>query len=67
MEEFQASKVHLQPAAWLTGKSPADVCRDITGHFGCGHGAKLSLSLVEEGGVLDRKLGVRGTHKLLCS
>ena len=37
MEEFPASKVHLQPATWLTRKSPADVYPDITGQFACGH------------------------------
>ena len=34
MEEFPASKVHLQPATWLQGSFLADVCPDITGYLG---------------------------------
>ena len=30
MEEFLASKVHLQPATWLTGKFPS---RRISRHY----------------------------------
>ena len=50
MEEFPASKVHLQPATWLTGSFPADVCPDITGQFGCAHRAKLRISVGGGGG-----------------
>ena len=45
MEEFPASKVHLQPATWLTGKFPK---RRMSRHqrpVGSGHGAKLSPSV----------------------
>ena len=42
MEEFPASKVHLQPD--LLGSFPADVCPDITGQFGCGRRAKIKNS-----------------------
>ena len=45
MEEFPVSKVHLQPATWLTGKFP----RRHHGPVGSGHRAKLSTSV--EGGV----------------
>ena len=48
MEEFPASKVHLQPATWLTGKFPR---RRMSRHrrpVGSGHRAKLSTSV--EGG-----------------
>ena len=45
MEEFPASKVHLQPATWLTGKFPR---RRMSRHHrpvGSGHRAKLSPSV----------------------
>ena len=45
MEEFPASKVHLQPATWLTGKFPR---RRMSRHqrpVGSGHRAKLSPSV----------------------
>ena len=59
MEEFPASKVHFQPATWLTGSFPADVCPDITGQFGCAHTAKLRISVGGGGGGWDddKKLG----------
>ena len=38
MEEFLASKVHIQPVQPdLLGGFPADVCPHITGQFRCGH------------------------------
>ena len=49
MEEFPASKVHLQPETWLTGKFPR---RRMSRHHrpvGSGHREKLSTS-VEGGG-----------------
>ena len=45
MEEFPGSKVHLQPATWLTGKFPR---RRMSRHqrpVGSGHRAKLSPSV----------------------
>ena len=45
MEEFPASKVHLQPATWFTGKFPR---RRMSRHqrpVGSGHRAKLSPSV----------------------
>ena len=44
MEEFPASKVHLQRYNLqpdLLGSFPADVCPDITSQFGCDHRPKL--------------------------
>ena len=49
MEEFPASKVHLQPD--LLGSFPADVCPDIAGQFGCGHRGKVQTFSGGEGGV----------------
>ena len=38
LEEFPASKVHMQPVQPdLLGGFPADVCPHITGQFRCGH------------------------------
>ena len=49
--EFPASKVHLQPTTWLTGKFPIRrICPDITGQFGCGHREKFSPSVGVGGG-----------------
>ena len=44
MEEFPASKVHLQPD--LLGSFPAIVCPDLSGQFGCDHRAKVRPSVV---------------------
>ena len=53
MEEFPASKVHLQPATWLTGKFPSRrMYPSITGQFGCGLRAQLRPSVVRGGGGL---------------
>ena len=49
IEEFPASKVHLQPD--LLGSFPADVCPDIAGKFGCGHRGKVQTFSGGEGGV----------------
>ena len=54
MEEFPASKVHLQPTTWLTRSFPADVCPDITGQFWCGHRAKFTPQQWGGGGVSDQ-------------
>ena len=52
MEEFPASKVHIQPVQPdLLGGFPADVCPHITGQFRCGHSGG-------GGGVVDRILRV---------
>ena len=48
MEEFPASKVHLQPD--LLGSFPAIVCPDLSGQFGCDHRAKVRPSVVVGGG-----------------
>ena len=48
MEEFPASKVHLQPG--LLESFPADVCPDITGQFGCGLRAKFKKFRPSVGG-----------------
>ena len=47
MEEFPASKVHLQPD--LLESFPAEICPGNTGQFGCGHKAKF-WALAERGG-----------------
>ena len=53
MEEFPASKVHIQPVQPdLPGGFPADVCPHITGQFRCGRNKGGG------GGVVDRKLVV---------
>ena len=58
MEEFPASKVHLQPD--LLGSFPAIVCPDLNSQFGCDHRAKVRSSVVggEGGGGRKVILGV---------
>ena len=44
MEEFPASKVHIQPVQPdLLGGFPADVCPHFTGQFRCGHSGGMLI------------------------
>ena len=54
MEEFPASKVHLQPDS--LGSFPAIVCPDLNGQFGCDHRAKVRPSVVGGKGGGGRKV-----------